>query len=249
MIERDLLLVLTLKDLRVRYRSTVLGYLWAVLPPALNAGVLATAFASLGVRVPDGGWGAFLIGVASWQWFAGVIASAPSLYLRNATLVSRMPARWGHHASAAVICEAAPLAAILPLAACASLLFPPRCPLSGWVAFPLLFVAQAVALSGWACFGASLNLLARDAERAAGPLAMALFFITPVAYAPEALQPEVRKWLVLNPAAVFVEAWRAAFIGALSASQAAAIAAHAAAGVVLLAAVTRAARTRLSEFA
>lgn len=249
MIDLHLLRVLTVKDLRVRYRSAVFGYFWAAAPTLFSAAVYAGAFGALGVRRPVGGWGAFLAGVAVWQWTVGVLGHSTALYARNLPLLRRLPLRWTNHALACVLCEAAPLAAVLPLAAGAAFALGAPPPPSALILLPLLFVAQAAALAGWAAAAGAANAFVRDIERLAAPFATALFFATPVAFDPALLPPAARALLPLNPAAVFVEAWRAAFTGTLDARLLGAALIHAAAGLALAAAVERAAAPRLAEYA
>lgn len=245
----DLLISLAQKELRVRYRTALFGYFWAAALPLLSAGLYAAAFKMLSVPRPGLGWGSFLIGVAAWQWAAGAVACAPGLYLRSLSLVRSVPLRWGHHAAAAALCEGAPLLAVLPIAvALGAARGELRDPLA-LAAMPLLALAQTAAFAGWTCAAASANVVLRDVERLGGLLTAALFFATPVVFVPELLPPLLRTWLMLNPAAVFVEAWRGAFDGTLGAPLLAAAAAHAAFGLALAAAVEGKWGRRLPEFA
>jgi len=216
--------------------------------PLLYAGIYAAGFDLLGVRRTAVGLPAFLVGVASWQWTAGVIGSGSSLFARNLSLVQRMPARWGHHAAAAVLCESAPLAAILPLAAALAVVRGGLPPPAALAAILFLAVAQAAALSGLTMLLASANVFLRDVERLSAPLTMVLFFVTPVAFAPEVFHPGMRAWLMLNPAAVFVEGWRAAWAGTLGTPLLAAAGLHAAGGLILLASAARFCGPRLARF-
>lgn len=249
MIDLDLLRVLVVKNLRMRYRSAVFGYLWAAAAPLMSAAIYAAAFGALGVRRPPIGWGAFLVGVAAWHWIAGVLGHSTTLYLRNLNLLRRLPVRWTNHALACVLVEAAPVAAILPLAAAYGILQGDRPPLSALVLLPLLAAAQAAALAGWASAAGAANVFVSDFERLSGPFAAALFFATPVAYDPSVLPPALQAWLALNPAAVFVEAWRGAFNGNLEAPLLAAALLHAVFGLTLAAAVERLCARRLAEYA
>ena len=249
MISRDLLLVLALKDIKVRYRNTLFGLLWAAAAPIVYAGIYGAAFGLLGVKRPVAGWAGFLVGVAAWQWTAGTISAAPTLYLRNLSLLQRMPPRWGYHAAATVLCESAILLAILPVAAALSLTEGAPASFSALVSFPLLAVAQTAALTGWASAAATTNLVLRDVERLTPPLITLLFFFTPVAFSSEHFPPAYRTWLLLNPAAVFVEGWRAAFVGTLSGPLIAAALLHAALGLLLTAVLKRFFWPRLAEFA
>lgn len=66
----DLLVVITNKDLKVRYKSSVFGYLWSIANPLLFAMIYYFIF-KLIMRVQIPNYTLFLItGLFPWQWFA-----------------------------------------------------------------------------------------------------------------------------------------------------------------------------------
>ncbi len=245
--DADLLFVLTMKDLRVRYRGAAFGCLWALFLPLFYAAMYKISFGALGIG-RAGGLGELLIGTAVLQWTAGAVGSAPKIFLRDSALLRRVPTRWTFHAAAEVLCQAAPFVAALPVVA-VFLAAEGRRP-SPLALFygPLLGLAQAAALAGWAAAAAASNLVVRDVERLSVPLATALFFATPVAYSVSALPAWARPWLALNPAAVFVEAWRQALAGAVDGRLAFAACVHAAVGLAMMFFIERFAGRRLAEF-
>ena len=243
MLDWRLLRALLVKDLRARYRPTLLGY-WADL--ALSGAavlVYAGAFGALGVKLPPGSWPVFLAGAASWQWTAGVIGAAPSLYGRNARLLRRFSPRWTEHVLAGVLCEAAPAAGLLAVgllgAAAHGLLD------ASWLLLPLFAAAQAAVLTGWGSLAAAAGVPLRDVQRLSGPASKALFFFTPVAFDPAVLPAALAAWLPANPAAVFVQSWRAALTGAPLGWTALGL--HSVFGLLLAAAAARAS-SRLAEY-
>ncbi|MBI3552406.1 MAG: ABC transporter permease [Elusimicrobia bacterium] len=249
MIDLDLLRVLTQKDLRVRYRSALLGYLWAAASPLIFAAIYFVAFRTLGVRRPAAGWGGFLLGVAVWQWTAGAYASSVTLYARNSTLLRRIAPRWTNHVTACVLCEAAPVAAVLPLGVAIAVAQGSTPSFLAPAAILFLAAAQTAALTGWASAAAAVSVVVRDLERLTGPLTTALFFLTPVAFDRAIFPAAAQAWLAFNPAFVFVEAWRAALAGTLDMPLTVAAALHAAFGIALTAAVERLCAPRLAEYA
>ena len=86
----DLILVLTQKELKVRYKSSILGYLWSVAHPLAFAVVFYVAFKVI-VKIPVENYALFLIcGLFPWQWFANSVNAAPMIFLGNAPLIKKV---------------------------------------------------------------------------------------------------------------------------------------------------------------
>jgi len=89
---RELIWVLATRDVRVRYRQTVLGVAWAVLRPILAAALMTLVFGRL-ARLPSDGlpYALFaLLGVVPWTFFSGAVASASESLLGAQALVTRV---------------------------------------------------------------------------------------------------------------------------------------------------------------
>jgi len=88
----DLLLALAVRDIKLRYRQTILGVLWVVLQPLLGAGIFAFVFGRV-ARLDSGGEPYVLFayaGLVVWNLFNGVVLKASSSLLANASLVSKV---------------------------------------------------------------------------------------------------------------------------------------------------------------
>ena len=90
---RRLIWLLILRDISVRYRQSILGYVWAVIPQLATVGVFALLHAS---RVlPIGGtritYVAYALwGVGAWQLFAGCLSSCMTSLVSSGTLVTKV---------------------------------------------------------------------------------------------------------------------------------------------------------------
>jgi lipopolysaccharide transport system permease protein len=90
---RDLLVTLAARDVRLRYRQTVLGILWVVLQPLIAAGIFSFVFGRIaglgsGVAVPYFVWA--FAGQVAWAAFSGTLTKASGSLLQNASLVSKV---------------------------------------------------------------------------------------------------------------------------------------------------------------
>lgn len=89
---RDLLLALAVRDIKLRYRQTVLGVLWVVLQPLLGAGIFAFVFGRV-ANLNSGGESYVLFayaGLLAWNLFNGVVLKASGSLVANASLVSKV---------------------------------------------------------------------------------------------------------------------------------------------------------------
>ena len=89
---RDLLLELARRDIKLRYRQTVLGIAWVVLQPLLAAGVLNFAFGIVAGARPPGGW-YFLftfVGLLAWNLFSFTLSKTSFSLVGNSYLVSKV---------------------------------------------------------------------------------------------------------------------------------------------------------------
>lgn len=89
---RDLFLALGTRDLRLRYRQTLLGVAWVVLQPLAAAGIFAFVFGTI-ARVPTDGQPYLLFALAAltgWNFFANVLTRASTSLLQNPQLITRV---------------------------------------------------------------------------------------------------------------------------------------------------------------
>ena len=89
---RDLLVALAVRDIKLRYRQTLLGILWVVLQPLIGAGIFAFVFGRV-ARLDSGGEPYLLFayaGLLGWNLFSGIVLKASGTLVANAALVSKV---------------------------------------------------------------------------------------------------------------------------------------------------------------
>jgi lipopolysaccharide transport system permease protein len=212
---RELLAFLAWRDLRVRYKQSAIGVLWAVLQPLLLAGAFTVFFGKLGGLGAAGGSYALATFAAllPWQLVAFTVFAASHSVVSSQDLVTRVY-------FPRILIPLAPFAVALVdfCAAFAVALFwlavaEPSFTLAiVWVPlFVLLALATAV---GVGCWLAALNVRFRDVQVAVPVLVQLWLFCTPVAY-PSSIVPE--RWQLAyaaNPMVTVVDGFRAALLGA-----------------------------------
>lgn len=205
----DLLAVLTAKEIKVRYKRTVLGYLWSLLNPVIYATTFWIAFkAILNVRIES--YFTFLLaGLFPWQWFANTLQVAPSAFVRNATLVKKVAFPRHLIVASVVLTEGVHFVLCLPVFAVFEIAYSQQTPHLSWLwGVPVLTAIQGLMLYGIALAVAAFNVFLRDIERLLGLVVTVLFYLTPVIYKPDMVPASIKRWVALNPLSDLILAWR-----------------------------------------
>lgn len=211
---RELLWVLILRDIKVRYKQTVLGAAWVLLRPILGTAVFTLVFGML-ARIPSDGY-PYAIFVYSallpWNFFAGAVGAAGNSLVGSSGLIGKvyfprliLPLASVGSGLVDVVVSAAFLLVLMPIFGVAWSLRLFAVPV---LAFGVLFLAL-----GMGILFASLIVAYRDFSAVMVFLLQIWMFATPVVY-PTSLVPEAWRFLLrLNPMAGLVEGFRSAFLG------------------------------------
>jgi lipopolysaccharide transport system permease protein len=211
---RELLWFLAWRDIKVRYKQTVLGIGWAVLQPLFMMIVSSVIFGGLG-KIPSGELPYPLFALCAllpWQLFAYALTQASNSVVAEQNLITKV------YFPRLIIPLASILSALADFAIAFVLLLAMMAyygAVPGWEVvtlpfFVLLALAAALAVGLWL---SALNVQYRDFRYTITFLTQFWFFATPVVY-PSSLIPE--KWRLLyglNPMAGVVEGFRWALLG------------------------------------
>jgi len=211
---RDLLYFLVWRDIKVRYKQTVLGAAWAILQPLLTMIVFSIFFGKLAGIKSDGlPYPIFAFcGLLPWQLFAYALNESGNSLVANRGLITKV------YFPRLVIPIAAVVAGLVDFA----IAFVVLLGLMAWygivpgiaiVTLPL-FVAFAVltalAVGLWL---SALNVEFRDVRYTIPFLTQFWFFLTPIAYTSRYIPDAFRPFYGLNPMAGVVEGFRWALLG------------------------------------
>jgi ABC-2 type transport system permease protein len=178
---RDLLLLLTQKDLKLKYKGTALGFLWSFLNPLLMMIVYAVVFSVI-ARIHMNNYPVFLLaGMLPWNAFIISIITASMAIVGNANLIRRVDFPREFLPLASVLSSLVNLALSLVILFVFALGF--RQPL-GWplLALPVVILLQLMLTSGLALILAALMVYFRDVENLITLATTVLFFGTPIIY-------------------------------------------------------------------
>lgn len=204
----DLLYVMTAKDLKVRYKSSVLGYLWSVANPLLFAMIYFFIFKMImRVQIPD--YTLFIItGLFPWQWFAGSVTTSLFSFLSNAQIIKKTVFPRTVIPLSNVMMEGFHFLCTIPVIIVFMLVYH-RIPSLNWLwGIPLIAIGQIILSFGLSLFLSTLNLFFRDLERFVSLGIMLMFYCTPILYNSEMI-PEKYQWITqYSPLAWMITGWR-----------------------------------------
>lgn len=224
---RALIGVLVAREVKARYRGSVLGYFWSLLNPLLMLSVYTLVFQLLlPNRSPSTSpYALFLFcGLLPWNWLSSSITDGASSLLTHGALLRKILFPAEVLPAVAVLAQGVHFLLALPVLLAALLAgafgaFGTRVPL-GWslVQVPLLMLLQAVFLLGIALFLAALTVHFRDVKDLLQTVLAVLFFATPILYTLRDLpKGRLTGLLALNPVAPLFSAWHdALFYGRFS---------------------------------
>lgn len=209
---KDLLLVLTQKEIKLRYKSSWLGYAWSIANPLAFALLYFVTFRIfMRVEVPQ--YPLFLIaGLFPWQWLSNSTSSAPGIFLGNATLLKKVRFPRNILVASTVLNDGIHFLVSLPVIL-GFLLAYGLVPSWSWViGIPILVLGQFMLVYGLTLSIACLNLFFRDLERLTTLLVTFLFFLTPIVYSDSMIPSRYQALALLNPVAPLILSWRRLFL-------------------------------------
>ena len=213
---RELLYFLTWRDVKVRYKQTLLGVAWVVVQPLAQMLIFTLFFGRLaGLENQTGGvpYPLFAFaGLLPWTFFANATTNSGNSLVGSAHLITKI------YFPRLLVPTAAVAAACVDLAIAAVVLAALMVYYGVGLTWGLLLLPVLVALTGLLALGtglllSALNVKYRDVRHALPFLMQLWMFASPVIY-PTALVPVGWRWLLaLNPMTGIIEGFRAALFG------------------------------------
>lgn len=209
---RHSLWLLTTRDLKVRYSTSALGYVWSVLDPLVMAGIYWFVFTQVFSKsVGTEPYIVFLLSaLLPWMWFNGAVSDSTRAFLKDAKLVRSTMIPRTIWVNRIVLSKGIEFVLSLPVLALFAIVF--QAPV-GWqlVLFPVAILLQAVLTAGVCLIVAPLVVFFRDLERAVKLVLRFLFYATPIIYATTDLPDGMQFWAAFNPLSGIFSLYRAGF--------------------------------------
>jgi lipopolysaccharide transport system permease protein len=211
---RELLYFLTKRDIKVRYKQTVLGGLWAVIQPAFTMLVFTLFFGRLAKMPSDGlPYPIFVYaGLLPWTYFANAVSASGNSLVGSANLITKV------YFPRIVVPASAALAGLLDFfialfVLAALMIWYQFLPGAGILLFPFLVGLTFICAVGVGLWLSALNVQYRDIRYAIPFLVQVWMFISPVIYPVSLVHGNYQWLLALNPMGGVIHAYRASLLG------------------------------------
>lgn len=211
---RELLYFFAWRDIKVRYKQTVMGVLWAIIQPFLTMVIFSVFFGRL-ADVPSDGLPYPVFSYAAlvpWTFFANSLAQASNSLVLNANMIKKI------YFPRLALPIAAVLAGVVDfmlafVVLLGIMLYYDLVPTVNIIWLPFFVLLALVTSLGVSLWLAAMNVQFRDVHYTIPFLTQAWLFVTPIAY-PSSLLPEPWRTVYgLNPMAGVVEGFRWALLG------------------------------------
>lgn len=211
---REVLYSLTLRDIKVRYRQTVVGVAWVLAQPVLNMILFSILFGRVahlpsdGVPYPIFTFAALL----PWTYFSSVMQQATLVIVNNPNMITKT------YVPRLAFPLSATLGSLVDLL-CAGVVFLvlmvvervyPGIPILALPLFLLLLIVTALGVGIWF---AALNVQYRDIKYVVPFLTQIWLFASPVAYSEHLVKGKLVLIYALNPMASVIEGFRWCLLG------------------------------------
>jgi lipopolysaccharide transport system permease protein len=199
---RELFYFFTWRDVKVKYKQTVLGFLWAILQPVIMT-LIFTIFFGMSLNIPSEGidYPVFVLsGLIVWNIFSSGVGNAGASMVTNAHILKKI------YFPRLIIPISSILVAlfdfVMAFLVFLVVLFFYEVPLSlnAFIYWPLAIALAAISSMGIGCFLAALNIKYRDFRYIIPFLIQVLLFLTPVIYPVSIIGQKWMQYLVaFNP--------------------------------------------------
>ncbi|TDO97200.1 ABC transporter permease [Marinomonas balearica] len=201
------------KDFKIKYKNTVLGYIWSLGTPLIMAIIFDVAFRHV-MRINMENYSVFLIsGLFAWQWVSNGLNGSCWAFLGNMTLIKKLVFPKYYIPLSLILIDGIHFALSVPIISL--FLYIHDLPAFYWswlYQIPIVFLLQMLICYGLALVIASCNMLFRDIERVTTLVVMLLMYLTPILYPLDLVPSEFVLYFSLNPLLYLIESWHEIFL-------------------------------------
>lgn len=198
---RGLIMSLVFRELKARYRGSILGFLWTFLNPLMLLGVYALVF-SVYFRIQMEHYAGFMfVGLLPWIWFSSSLMEGTMAIASGGSLITKVlfPGQILPlvKVGANLLNYVFSLPILLFFLALMGIF-----PSPAFLWLPLVLLIHLLFIAGLALALATLNVFLRDIQHILSNLLTLWFFLTPILYPLAQVPPAFHRWVLLNPEAL-----------------------------------------------
>jgi lipopolysaccharide transport system permease protein len=205
---RELIKNLVSKDLKLKYRDSVLGFVWSLANPLLLILVYSFVFGHMLRGGPPNFAYFLMVGILPWNFFAHSLMMSTGSIVDNGNLIRKVALPMQVFPVATVLFNLAQfMLALVVFFPMAFLFF--QVPISwSWLSFLPILILQVLFILGLCFILSTATVFYRDVRHFTEMLLMLLFWLTPIVYDIEAAPASLTAVIRLNPFSYFVLAYQ-----------------------------------------
>ena len=204
---KQLIRALADKEVKIKYKSAVLGRLWSLLNPLLLMLVFSVVFTVI-FRVRINNFPVFLLcALLPWFYLSFSLTSATTSIVDNASLIKK--AYFPHEVIPLSIVIANLFNFLISLVLLfIFLFFYSIYPSLSWFYLPLVVLLQSIFVLGLCLLSSALHTMFRDVKYILELMLLVWFYATPIFYPLSFVPENIRPFFLLNPLTVFINLYR-----------------------------------------
>lgn len=200
---RGLIQTLVVRDLKARYRGSVLGFFWSFFNPLLLLLIYTFVFTKVmvGIHSPDmEPYALFMFcGILPWTWFSSSLLESSNTLIAGGNLIKKVLFPAEVLPIVTVLANMVHFFLGLPILVLFLVYYQRPVDPVELLWFPVIILIQLVLTTGLALLLSALTVHFRDLKDLLGNLLTLWFFATPIIYPMQEAPPDLRWWLNLNP--------------------------------------------------
>ncbi len=204
---RWLIYELVIRDLKLRYRGSALGFMWTLLNPLLFMGVYTLVF-GVYLKVGIANFPLYLLsGLLPWNWFANALQTGTSAIVDGRMYVGKTVFPTEALLVVPVLSNLVNFLLSLPVFVVLSIVLHGHLGFA-LIALPLVIILQSVIIFSVVTLFATFNVLYRDMQQLVAYFVMLSFYLTPIFYATKSIPDAIRPFAKINPMVSLVTSYQ-----------------------------------------
>jgi lipopolysaccharide transport system permease protein len=212
---RELLFFFVWRDVKVRYKQTVLGALWAVIQPLLTTFFFVVVFGRFGgmSRQVSGPYALHVfVGMMPWTFFSNAVTLAANSMVGSSHLITKVYFPRILVPASSIVSSLVDFAISFSVLAVMMAAYGVA-PTWRIVTMPLFIAGTVIAATGAGVLFAALIVTYRDVRYVLTFVIQLWLFASPVLYTLEIIPPQYRWWYAINPIAGMISGFRTSLLG------------------------------------
>ena len=201
------------KELRSRYKGSVLGFMWTFINPLLMLIVYSIIFSRvMKVVVPGCSYTLFLfVGLIPWTYFSTALQQSTTIIVANSNLIKKV------YFPRLILPLTVTLTGLINMLITFIIVFAAvvlsRMPVTLlYFYLPLVAIIQTLLVFAFSMIFAAVTVYLRDLEHIMSVAIMAWFYLTPIVYTAEYIPQDIFNLFKMNPMMVLVDSYRDIFL-------------------------------------